>query len=71
MAVRELLHVANFFYEALTIARNGGENNEVSSSYGFGGQVFQIVKFRYVCSLIYSDFLRQKMFVKCGSLLQR
>lgn len=39
MAVRELLHVVNFFYEALHLARRGSDNNETSSSYGFEGQV--------------------------------
>lgn len=39
MAVRELLNVAIFFYEALQIARKGDDNNEPSLSYGFGGQV--------------------------------
>jgi hypothetical protein len=38
IAVRELLNVANFFYEALQLARKGGDNNE-PSLYGFGGQV--------------------------------
>jgi hypothetical protein len=38
IAVRELLIVANFFYEALQLARKGGDNNE-PSLYGIGGQV--------------------------------
>ena len=38
IAVRELLIVANFFYEALQLARKGGDNNE-PSLYGIDGQV--------------------------------
>lgn len=42
MAVRELLAVVNFYYEALHLARKGEDTNAPSTSYGFGSQVLRV-----------------------------
>ncbi|XP_046436756.1 clusterin-associated protein 1-like isoform X2 [Daphnia pulex] len=69
IAVRELLNVANFFYEALQLARKGGDNNE-PSLYGFGGQAEDVREMRQLASEITTkgasihDFLGQEMRMK-------
>lgn len=69
IAVRELLNVATFFYEAMQLARNGGDEDE-PSLYGFSGQPEDVREMRQLASEITSkgalihDFLGQESRMK-------
>ncbi|XP_057377562.1 clusterin-associated protein 1 homolog [Daphnia carinata] len=69
IAVRELLNVATFFYEAMQLARNGGDDNE-PSLYGINSQPEDVREMRQLASEITSkgalihDFLGQELRMK-------